>query len=407
MLMLLASLDRRLATAIRLAGLVLVVLSVLNGSNHPGTSGRGLVVSLLLAAAVLSWLIWMVRPDNDQDVTAELYVMAVAGGLLVEAAPRGASSVFVFVAVIAAGLRVELARAAPVLLAGLLAVAVSGLLYNGSTLGLLAYALGFAASLLGASNAHQRTLRVEQTELLLAQTQRSHEEQLRAARLEESTRIARDIHDVLAHTLAGLSIQLEATGALLEQDADRDAVLARVHRAHELAREGLQETRRAVGALRGDAVSATAGIEALVVEYRATATAAAALTIDGDRARLSGRVGEAVVRVVQEALTNVRKHAPGAEVSVAVHAGDAPDDEVVVVVDDRATAAQPAGRSVGAGAEGLAATGGGYGLQGMRERAQLLGGTLSARSVDGGWRVELRLPAPPGQAGAAEQGDSQ
>jgi signal transduction histidine kinase len=295
--------------------------------------------------------------------------------------------------VVDAGLRVELPRAAPVVLVGALAVAVSDLIYNGSALGLLAYVLGFAVSLLAASNARQRVVRAEQAELLLAQTQRSHEEQLRAARLEESTRIARDIHDVLAHTLAGLTIQLEATGALLEQGADRDAVLARVHRAHELARDGLAETRRAVGALRGDAVSAPAGIEALVAEYRAGVDAPAQLTIDGDPARLSGRTGEAVLRVVQEALTNVRKHAPGAEVSVTVHAGQSPDDEVVLVVDDRPIAAQPAGPSGVARGEGLAATGGGYGLQGMRERAELLGGTLSAGGVDGGWRVELRLPA--------------
>ena len=405
MLMLLASFDRRVATTIRFAGLVLIAVSVLTGSDQPDTSGRGLVVSLLFAAAVVSWLIWMARPGNDQGVTFELYVMAVAGGLLVEATLQGAASAFVFVAVIAAGLRVELARAAPVALAGTVAVAVSDLLYNGNALGLLAYALGLAASLLAAANGRQRTLRVEQAELLLAQTQRSHEEQLRAARLEESTRIAREIHDVLAHTLAGLTIQLEATGALIEQGADRDAVLARVHRAHELAREGLRETRRAVGALRGEAVFAPAGIEALVAEYRATADAGAELTIDGNPARLSGRTGEAVLRVVQEALTNVRKHAPGAEVSVAVHAGEAPNEAVVLVVDDRPTAAEPAGQGGAARAGGLAATGGGYGLQGMRERAQLLGGTLSAASVDRGWRVELRLPAPAGPAPPAEQGD--
>jgi signal transduction histidine kinase len=66
----------------------------------------------------------------------------------------------------------------------------------------------------------------------------------------------------------------------------------------------------------------------------------------------------------------------------------------VLVVDDRITAGQLAGQAGGARREGLATSGGGYGLQGMRERAQLLGGTLSAGSVDGGWRVELRLPAP-------------
>jgi len=390
MLMLLTSLNRRLATVIRLVGLLLVALSVLNGSHHPGTSGRGLLVSVLFVMAALSWLIWTARPDDEQWGSLELYVMAGAGGLLVGAAPQSAASVFVFVAVIVAGVRMELARGASVVLVGVLAVAVSDLLYNGNALGLLAYTLGFAVSLLAASNARQRSLRVEQTELLLAQTQRSHEEQLRAARLEESTRIAREIHDVLAHTLAGLTIQLEATGALLEQGADRENVLARVRRAHELAREGLRETRRAVGALRGDVVPAPAGIEALVAEYRAGTDASAELTIDGDRARLSGATGETVLRIVQEALTNVRKHAPGAAVSVIVHAGDALDDQVVLVVDDRPTVAQPAGHT-----EGLAATGGGYGVRGMRERAELLGGTLSAGRVKGGWRVELRLPAPP------------
>jgi signal transduction histidine kinase len=389
MLMLLTSLDRRLATVIRLVGLVLVALSVLSGSHRPGTSGRGLVVSVLFVAAALSWLIWTARPDNERWGSLELYVMAGAGGLLVVAAPQSAASVFVFVAVIAAGLRMELARAASVVLVGALAVAVSDLLYNGSALGLLAYALGFVASLLGASTARQRSVQIEQAELLLAQTQRSHEEQLRSARLEESTRIARDIHDVLAHTLAGLTIQLEATGALLEQGADRGEVLTRVHRAHELARDGLRETRRAVGALRGDTVAAPAGIEALVAEYRAGTDASAELTIDGDRTRLSGSTGETVLRIVQEALTNVRKHAPGAAVSVTVHAGEAPDDQVVLIVDDRPPVAQPAAQP-----KGLAATGGGYGVRGMRERAELLGGTLSAGRVNGGWRVELRLPAP-------------
>ena len=387
MLMLLASLPPRAAAAIRLVGLALIALTVLNGSPHPGTSGRGLVVSVLFAAAAIAWLIWTIRPVSDR-VTIELYVMAAAGGLLVEAATHGTASAFVFVAVVTAGLRVDLARAAPVALVGTLAVAVSDLLYNGSALGLLAYALGFAASLLAAANARGRAERVDQAELLLAQTQRSHEEQLRAARLEESTRIAREIHDVLAHTLAGLTIQLEATAALLEHGAEPEAALARVRRAHELAREGLRETRRAVGALRGESVSAPAGIEALVADYRAVGTAE--LQIDGDPARLTGQTGETVLRILQEALTNVRKHAPGAEVTVALHAGTAPDDEVVLIVDD-----QPNGSAVARAPDGLAASGGGYGVRGMRERAQLLGGTLSAGPSAGGWRVELRLPAPP------------
>jgi signal transduction histidine kinase len=389
--LLLQRLDRRAATLIRLAGLALISWTVFNASRDPaGTAGRGLVVSVLLAVAVASCLAWILRPGVDRGITPDVYAQAVAGGLLVGACPGSAASAFVFVAVVIAGLRVELARAVPVAVAGTLAVAVSVLVYDGGALGLLAYALGFAVALLGASNGRQSRVRAEQAELLLAQTQRSHEEQLRSARLEESTRIAREIHDVLAHALAGLTIQLEATSALLAQGADRDTVLARIERAHELAREGLRETRRAVGALRGDpVVSAPAGIEALVADYRAAGDAAVNLEIDGDQARLAGETGDAVVRVVQEALTNVRKHAPGADVRVAVHAGERPGDDVVVVVDDR-----PCGERADDAASALAASGGGYGLRGMRERARVLGGTLSAGAADDGWRVELRLPAP-------------
>ena len=285
----------------------------------------------------------------------------------------------------------------PVAALGVVALAAGDVIYHHLGIGLLAYALGFAACALAASNSRQSAQRTEQAELLLAQSQRSHEEQLRAARLEESTRIAREIHDVLAHALAGLTIQLEATRALIEQGAQSAEVLARVERAHELAKEGLRETRLAVGALRGDTVAAPAAVEALVAEYRTGAEAPAELTIDGDRDRLAGPAGHAVLRVVQEALTNVRKHAPGAAVSVTVHAGVAPSDEIVAVVEDRPTAtalirARP-------GPSSLAATGGGYGLEGMRERARGLGGTLSAGAAGDGWRVELRLPARPSASG--------
>jgi signal transduction histidine kinase len=396
--MILNRVNPRLAMLIRLASLVLIGYSVLHSHHPPGGSGRGLVVSVSFAASVVAWLVWTVRPNNDRGITPEVYVLVVAGGVLAGAAPDSAASAFVFVAVAAAGLRVELARAFILVAVGVAALGAAFLAYNGSALGLLAYSLGFVATAFAASNSRQSAQRAEQAELLLAQTQRSHEEQLRSARLEESTRIAREIHDVLAHTLAGLAIQLEATGSLVEQGADREAILARVRRAHALACQGLEETRQAVGVLRGDQVSAPAAIEALVTDYRATTEAPAELTVDGDATRLSGPTGQAVLRVVQEALTNVRKHAPGADVSVAVHAGEHPDDHVVLLVQDRPSPTSPAPVR-----GGLADTGGGYGLQGMRERAALLGGTLDAGSDGEGWRVELRLPAPAGSTLPAEQ----
>ncbi len=380
--MLLIRLNPRAAAAVRIAGLLLIGWSVVAARPGPGTSGRGLVVSITFAVAVLCWLSWVLAGIGERGgATPDLYVMAAAGGVLSGACPPSAASAFVFVAVVAAAVRVELARAWPVAALGTLALAASVLVYDGAALGLLAYALGFAATLMTASNVRQSIVRADQAELLLAQSQRSQEERLRAARLEESTRIAREIHDVLAHALAGLTIQLEATSALIENGADRDAVLARVRRAHELAREGLRETRRAVGALREDATSVPDAIAALAAEYRSTADAAASLALRGDRSRLVGDRGQAVLRTVQEALTNVHKHAPGGEVSIDVEAGD----EIVAVVENRLV-----GVSVSAG--GLAASGGGYGLRGMRERAEALGGTLQAGPTGEGWRVRLRLP---------------
>jgi signal transduction histidine kinase len=393
---LLYRLDNRTATIIRIAGLALLTWTVFASDHPPGTSGRGLVITIAFAAAVVAWVVWMIRPMSDRGVTPELYLMAGAGGLLCGASPGSAASAFVFVAVILASVRVELARAFPVIAVGTLALAISMVLYKGSALGLLAYALGFAAGALAAANGRQSRDRADQAELLLAQTQRSHEEQMRTARLEESTRIAREIHDVLAHTLAGLTIQLEATSSLLERGADRDMVLARVRRAHGLAREGMRETRRAVGALRGDPLSASTGVETLVADYRSAADGSTQLTVDGDPDRLSGATGETVTRIVQEALTNVLKHAPGADVSVTIHAGERPHDDVVVVVADRPDGAHPASSP-----SAVASTGGGYGVRGMHERAEALGGTVSAGPDGDGWRVELRLPPPGAPASAA------
>ena len=378
----------RTATSVRLIGLALIVWATVTADQPPALHGRGLVVSIAFAFAVLAWLHWTVRPGRttDEPVTPDLYVMAIAGGVLSQAAPSGAGSAFAFVAIVAAAFRGDLSRIWPLPVAGGLALAVCGLIYDTGAVGVLAYCLGFAGSALGGSTARQGRLRADQAELLLAQTQRSQEEQLRAARLEESTRLAREIHDVLAHSLAGLTIQLEATTALIENGADRDAILARVRRAHELARDGLQETRRAVGALRGETRSVPEALRALVSAYRSIDGAPVALALDAEPAQLVGDAGLAVLRVVQESLTNIAKHAPGAIASVSVTATES--ELVVVVADELAGVPVPAGP--------VSATGGGYGLRGMRERAQALGGTLDAGPTENGWRVEVRIPITEG-----------
>ena len=390
--MLFSSLTRPYATMIRLLAGAAIVWTVLASRHPPGGSGRGLAVLILLIVSAVAWLVWTFWSSRLHVLTVDMLVLAGAGGALTGASPSSAASAFVFVAVVGSTVRIGFRGALPVVVSGVVGLAVSLVAYGEGGLGLIAYAGGFLAAALGADNLHQSRDRAEQAELLLAQTQRSHEEQLRSAKLEEQARIARDIHDVLAHALAGLTIQLEATSSLIEQGADRDVLLERVRRAHELAREGLRETRRAVGALRGDpSASVRARVEALAAEFDSGASVPIMLEFDGNLAGLDERAGETVIRVVQEALTNVRKHASGARVSVTVCAGEPPEGEVVVVVEN--TPGTP--DATGAGSldhKALGASGGGYGLRGMRERAELLGGSLSAGPNSAGWRVELRLP---------------
>jgi signal transduction histidine kinase len=378
--MLITSIKGRAGTLLRLAGFAAVLWSVLSAHPAPATSGRGLVVLLALVPACIGWLTWTLWSHRQPAMTADLYAMAICGGIIQSATPSSAASVLTFVAAMGAAARCGLPQGLLMAALGATAIGIGAIVYDRDALTVLAYALGFAATTLGGANIRQSRLALEQTELLLAQTQRSHEEQLRAARLEESARIARDIHDVLAHTLAGLVIQLEATDALMAQGSDPDAIRERVQRAHGLAREGLHEARRAVGALRGEeraAVPAHAAIAALVHEYEHPIE----FRLSGEQEQLRGQVGEAVLRVLQEALTNIRKHAPGAAVTVDLTIGSA---ELELAIENRTLV--PVTRP------GLAASGGGYGLQGMRERATALGGTLGAGPVEDGWRVVLRLP---------------
>jgi signal transduction histidine kinase len=386
--MLMYSLDARVALAIRAFGLLLVGWTVFGSDPGPGTSGRGLVIALLLAGGALSWVIWTWQAYARRSGSVDLFVLSGVGGLLVAAAPSGAGSAFAFVAVATAGFLLDFRRAVAVTALAVFTLALGVLVYDQAAIAVLAYGLGFIVLLLAGVNARSTVTRAEEAELLLAQVQRSREEQLRAARLEESARIAREIHDVLAHTLAGLTIQLEATSSLLEGGAERSAVLERLHRAHALAREGLVETRRAVGVLRSEGLTVADALEALVAEYRASSPdATASLTLDGPTSRLEGPAALAVVRVAQEALTNVRKHAPGASVRVELEIDEVTSRVALGIYNGGGP------RQTGdANAESLAASGGGYGLLGMRERAQILGGTLLAGLDGDGWRVELGLP---------------
>jgi signal transduction histidine kinase len=202
------------------------------------------------------------------------------------------------------------------------------------------------------------------------------------ARTEERTRIARELHDVIAHSLTVTLLHI--AGARLAVRFDPDDADRALAEAERLGRASLDEVRATVGLLArpGDASDAAAPLPGLaavpdLVERFRAAGAAVALTVDGDPEPVPATTGLAVYRIVQEALTNAAKHAPGAAVDVRVALGPAAE----VVVDS-------AGRP---------GTGHGLGLDGMRERAAALGGTLTAGPGGRGWLVRAELPLPTGR----------
>jgi signal transduction histidine kinase len=183
------------------------------------------------------------------------------------------------------------------------------------------------------------------------------------------------VHDVLAHTLAGLAIQLETAEALLTDARDPDRALEVVRRSRGLVIEGMDETRRAVSALRGDEVSLSRGLADLVDQAQAQGRAAW-LEVVGEAHALPPDVEVALLRIAREALTNAARHAPAS--AVAVGLAFEPGATVLTIANATAPAA---------------ADSPGYGITGMRERATLAGGALTAGSDGQTFTVRATVPA--------------
>jgi len=318
----------------------------------------------------VAWVVVAVRPDRPRWLHPTAIVVLAASGVGFMAAAGGWSSVlgFCFFAVVAAGTRLPGTAGVAVLVGT--AVGVAFVHRDAQPTAVAITLLGLAGVLLLGMGRRESVRREEQRELQLVNAARVQEEHARAAALAERARIARDVHDVLAHSLSALAVQLQGARLMLLRDGAPADTVAQIERAQHLASEGLAEARRAVTALRTSPVDLADGLRALVAD-----TPDATLEIDGV-AELSATAQETVLRTAQEALTNARRHAAGAPVSVHLrHRADATELEV----RDRAGAPPPA-------------LTGGYGLVGMAERAALAGADLSAGPVEDGWRVLLRLP---------------
>jgi len=318
----------------------------------------------------VAWVVVAVRPDRPRWLHPTAIVVLAASGVGFMAAAGGWSSVlgFCFFAVVAAGTRLPGTAGVAVLVGT--AVGVAFVHRDAQPTAVAITLLGLAGVLLLGMGRRESVRREEQRELQLVNAARVQEEHARAAALAERARIARDVHDVLAHSLSALAVQLQGARLMLLRDGAPADTVAQIERAQHLASEGLAEARRAVTALRTSPVDLADGLRALVAD-----TPDATLEIDGV-AELSATAQETVLRTAQEALTNARRHAAGAPVSVHLRHRDGATE---LEVRDRTGAPPPP-------------PGGGYGLVGMAERAALAGADLSAGPVEDGWRVLLRLP---------------
>ena len=346
--------------------------------------GTGLAVAVLSAVCTLGWLgwsagTWLIPRTAVPRVTfGSIMVFGLAGAVLTGIAPSTSAVAFPAAASLVVAIRSRLT------VATVWMVVLIGVVYSTSAItGHLDYGFGFAAVLFGLYGVglgrRSYALRAETAERLLVEREQLNAERAQSAALAERGRIAREIHDVLAHSLSALTVQLEAADALLVDSRDVERAHNHVNTAQRIAREGLAETRRAIAALREDAPPLRALLKALADSYIADG-GDATISVDTEPEGLPTDAALAIYRTAQESLTNVRKHAPGAHVAITL---DSTATEVVLTVTNCASDEQSS----------LATSGGGYGLTGLHERAKLAGGSLDAGPYDGGWRVRLTVPA--------------
>lgn len=224
---------------------------------------------------------------------------------------------------------------------------------------------------------------------VLAELRATQAELVDQATAVERRRIARDVHDLVGHSLSVVMLHVAGARRLLRADPDEAEVALR--QAEEAGRASMSEVRRTVGLLRsendteGAAPAPDLNDIAVVVEQYQAAGMDARLRVVGPIDTVEGPQAVACHRIVQEALANVSKHTVGATVEVTV---DVDGQRCQISVVNRGGRAVPPGDSPFEGT--------GHGLVGMRERALSVGGSLLAGPIDDGWSVEVVVPLAAG-----------
>jgi signal transduction histidine kinase len=270
--------------------------------------------------------------------------------------------------------------------AAILAVRLDGA-FARATPALGIWALAGVTLWLAGDRARLRRERIDELEERARQLEHATERERRLAAAEERTRIARELHDAAGHAINVILVQ--AGAARLLQERDPCASLQAMATIEEVARDTVAEIDLLVRALRdgdqddgpdGRVPAGPVAVEELVDRHRAGGLDVSA-TVGGERRVLPRRVAWASYRIVQEALTNAARHG-GGQADVVLRYG--PDALELTVTNPFAPAGAPPVAPTGPG--------GGHGIVGMRERAELTGGSLEAGPRDGAFRLTARLP---------------
>ena len=336
-----------------------------------------IVVIVFVITAVLALVTWIPRRNiPPAGMIGIAGVSAVAAGVLAPLAPTTAAAAFVFIASSAAGEKL-LSRVSAYLVA--LAGAVSAIVATVLTRGAIAtptwpWWLNFAIVLpvfIGLTRRARRDA-LHSAQTAAALSDQAREANALAARYAERNRVSREIHDILGHSLSGITLQLELAD-VLHQRGDNTGANRAVTTAHTLALEGTEETRRAITALRAE----TRPLEEIL---RGLAhTDETAFNLVGIPDNWGAETEHAAFRIAQEALTNARRHAPGSTKTMTLTY-----EPCALTLKVENSPALP--REVGT------TSGSGSGLVGMNERAQSIGANLVAEPTpNGGWHVTLEL----------------
>jgi signal transduction histidine kinase len=386
--------QRQMLRPLGWAFIAVVVIAGLNSHPAAGLTGTRLAITAAITMYVVAAAVGLSPGWAERGRAAQLLViiLAGAGGVALAALqPRGAAGLAASLGVWIAAVRLPAlpAAAAGGAITVALGITISLTQHPAAQSVIAAVLLCLLLGVTGRFIRHGRESQ-DQAELLLAELQDAREAEAAAAALAERSRIAGELHDVLAHALSGLAIQLQGARKLAEAEPVSPGLRVAIGRSAELAREGLADARQAVGALRGDRLPTAGQIGALVEDFRRDTGTSVSLQVEGTPRRLSAEANLALYRGAQEALTNIVRYAPGAIATVTVRY--APDRTVLTVAN-----AQPPGKcaETGSAASGgvLAGAGGGHGLTAMRERATRAGGTARAGPAPSGWLVEVAIPA--------------